>query len=150
MSNYIRLGIGMWPDDPFWVQVIEAIYQRGTEARVELIPITRSNFRLALTTDEKNALLEEIVSQELDVLIGWCFPEHLAETVLDMGTPIVHLSETAIEHALSVSPIGLQKASEELAHYLARFFNSKGKVPVICWIVPLPLPDEGPEPGLGV
>src|SRR5262245_16548333 len=90
MSKYIRIGIGMWPDDPFWVQVIDAIHQRSAEHSVELIPITRSNFYPCLTNDEQKALLEDIISQELDGIIGWCFPESLAETVLDMGVPIVH------------------------------------------------------------
>ena len=74
---------------------------------------------LEANLDEQNALFEDIISQELDVCLGWHLPEAMAHQVLDMGVPIVHLSETHIEHPLSVSPIGLRKVAEELAHYLA-------------------------------
>src|SRR5436190_2345340 len=131
MFNYVRLGINTWPHDPFWVQVIEAIHQRCQECHVEPIPITRSTFGQTWTKDERTALVEEIVSQEFDVLLGWSFPESLAVSVLDKGIPIVHLSETVIDHPLNISPIGLETISEELGHHLAQLVNCKGHILVI-------------------
>jgi len=143
MSNHLRIGMGIGHGDVFWVQVQEAIYRRCAGHPVELIPIIRSSFFSALTVDEKNALLEEIAAQELDVLIGWSFPETLAYTVLDMGVPIVHLFETVIEHPLSVSPIGLQKIAEGLAHHLATLLNCRGNILVIGGSTRDDLPDDG-------
>jgi signal transduction histidine kinase/DNA-binding LacI/PurR family transcriptional regulator len=143
MSNQVRIGIGIGSGDVFWVQVNEAIYSRSMQHSVELIPIIRSNFSSALTSDERNALLEEIASQELDVVLGWSFPESLAYPVLDMGIPIVHLFETVVEHPLCVSPLGLQKIAEELAHYVAKSLNEKGNVLVIGGLLQNELPDDG-------
>src|SRR5262245_4671781 len=113
MANCLRIGIGIGSGDVFWVQVNEAIYRRSLQHPVELIPISRSNFFSAFTPDDRTALLEEIAAQELDVLLGWSFPESLTYAVLDMGVPIVHLFETVVQHPLCVSPIGLQKIAEE-------------------------------------
>src|SRR6185503_15342153 len=119
--------IGVEPTDAFWVQVVETIYQRCQKHPAELVSIYR-NLSSEANLDEQNALLEDIISQELDVCLGWHLPEAMAHQVLDMGVPIVHLSETHIEHPLSVSPLGLRKVAEELAHYLAGQINYEGDV----------------------
>lgn len=150
MSECLRIGIGIGSGDAFWVQVNDAIYRRGSQHHVEFIPISHSSFFSAFTVDEQNALLEEIASQELDVLLGWSFPESLAYHVLDSGTPIVHLFETVVKHPLCVSPLGLQEIAENLAHYLAGILHNRGNVLVIGGVLRDELPDDGRSRLLGV
>src|SRR5688572_28545904 len=150
MMENLRVGLGIGTADAFWVQVAEAIYQRSLQHPVELIPFNQSSFFSVTTADEKNALLEEIDSQEVDVLLGWSFPEALAYHVLDMGIPIVHLFETRIEHPLSVSPFGLQTIAEELAHYLAASLQFRGNVLVIGGLLRDELPDDGRSRIIGI
>lgn len=143
MTDDLRFGIGIGADDVFWVQVNEALYQRSRQLPVKLIPINQIEYFTAFTLNEQHALLEEIVSQELDVLLGWSFSESLAHTVLNMGVPIVHFFETAIEHPLSVSPLGLEKIAEQLAQYLANRLDFRGNVLVIGGLLRDELPDDG-------
>jgi signal transduction histidine kinase/AraC-like DNA-binding protein/ABC-type sugar transport system substrate-binding protein len=150
MENCLRVGLCIGTADAFWVQVTETIYQRSLQHPVELIPFNQSSFFSVTTNDEKNALLEEIVSQEVDVLLGWSFPEALAYPVLDMGIPIVHLFETRIEHPLSVSPFGLQTIAEELARYLAALLQFRGNVLVIGGLLRDELPDDGRSRIIGI
>ena len=142
MPQQIRIGIGVEPTDAFWVQVVETIYQRCQKKPAEFVSIFRGLSPEA-NLDEQNALLEDIISQELDVCLGWHLPEAMAYQVLDMGVPIVHLSETHIEHPLSVSPTGLRKVAEELAHYLAGRLSYEGDIIAIGGLLQKGLPDDG-------
>ncbi len=143
MSNQLRVGFGINGNEVFWLQVSEQLYRRSGQLPVTAVSLMRSNFIDAFTEEEQNALLEEIVSQELDVVIGWSFPESLAYSILETGVPIVHLFETIVEHPLSVSPIGLQNIADELAHYLARRINCQGHVLVAGGLRQDGLPDDG-------
>jgi signal transduction histidine kinase/AraC-like DNA-binding protein len=143
VTEDLRIGIGIASGDVFWVQVNEAIYRRSQQYPVKLIPLFRSHFFSALTPDDRKALLEEIAAQELDVLVGWSFPEVLSRAVLDMGVPIVHLFETIVEHPLCVSPVGLQQIAEDLIHYLAKLLDYRGTLLVIGGLLRDDLPDDG-------
>ena len=134
--------MGVQPTDAFWLQIIETFHQRSQKHSAELITIS-SSASLESNIDEQNALLEDIISQELDVWLGWHFPEALCHEVLNMGLPIVHISETHIEHPLSVSPIGLGKVAEELAHYVAHLLNYQGDVLAVGGLLQGKVPDDG-------
>jgi signal transduction histidine kinase/AraC-like DNA-binding protein len=133
----------MEPGDAFWVQVREAFYHRSKQLSVEIVSINSAGYPLDPTRAQQHSVLEEIISQELDVLVGWNFQEHMAYPLLDMGLPIVHLSESDIEHPLSVSPLGLQAVARELAHFLAQKLDYTGHVVAIGGLRQSGFPDDG-------
>src|SRR5712692_1677896 len=114
MSTQLRFGLCLEPTDAFWVEIREAVFRRGKEAALEIVPIKSFFFDPNPSTDEQRSVLDEIASQELDVMIGWHFPEHMDYPLLNMGIPIVMLTETLIDHPLCVSPYGLQAIARQL------------------------------------
>jgi ABC-type sugar transport system substrate-binding protein len=91
MSHIPRIGLLLGSGgDPFWVQVLEAIYQKAHELGLDLISID-SDLPLLPSGEEETALYEELLAQELDAVIGWGFPEDLGRRVLASGVPIVRL-----------------------------------------------------------
>lgn len=145
MAHKARFGLCLWEGKPdaFWVQVFDAVYKQSQTLPVEIIPLSFGGFSRGATPEERLALLEDIVTQELDVLIGWPLPESLAYTFLESGLAIVHLSETEIRHPLSVSPVGLGKVAEEIATFLADQLNGEGEVLVVGGLLQPGLPDDG-------
>src|SRR5689334_19246859 len=102
-----RIGLFFGPSmDPFWVQVLEAIYQKAADLELDLIAID-SDLPPFPSGDEETALYEELLAQDLDVVIGWGFTTELARRILSSGVPIVHMNEAEIRHPLSVCPRGL-------------------------------------------
>jgi AraC-like DNA-binding protein/ABC-type sugar transport system substrate-binding protein len=146
-----RLGLCLpeWGQDAFWVQVYDAIYKRSRTLPVELIPLSVGTVSQPTTPQERLALLEDVVTQELDVLIGWPFPESLAHTLLEGGLAIVHLSETTVRHPLSVSPLGLGAAAAEVATFLAEQVGGQGQVLVVGGLSQPGLPDDGKSRATG-
>jgi len=144
VARHARLGLCL-PEgehDPFWVQVYEAIYKRSQTLPVELI-VLHTGSGGTLSEREQLALLEDIVAQELDVLIGWPFPEARAHAFLESGLAIVHVSETGVAHPLSVSPLGLRGLAQGLADFLARQLDGRGRVLVVGGGLQTELPDDG-------
>src|SRR5215475_1797990 len=118
MLHIPRIGLFFGPSiDPFWVQVLEAIYQRAHDLELDLIAID-SDLPPLPSGEEETALYEELLAQDLDVVIGWGFPQDLARRVLASGVPIVHLNETEIRHPLSVSPQGLYDIARLIGAFL--------------------------------
>ncbi len=150
MSTQLRIGLCMAFGDAFWVEVREAFDRRSKQIPLQIVSITTANFPLDPSPDEQHSILEEIISQELDVIFGWNFPEQMAHPLLDMGLPIVHLSETNIDHPLSVSPLGLQAIARDLAHYLARKLDYSGHVLAIGGLCQSGLPDDGRTRVVGI
>src|SRR5579859_8253146 len=105
MSTQLRFGICIEPSDAFWVQIREEIFRRGKEEGLEILPIYSGGYPLNPSPDQQRSFFEELISQELDVLFGWTYPEQMAYPLLESGLAIVHLSETDIKHPLSVSPL---------------------------------------------
>src|SRR5260221_5917999 len=143
MSTQLRFGLCIEPSDAFWVQIRETLMQRCKEATVEMVPIHSDGHPINPSPDEQQSIIEEIIAQELDVLIGWIFPEQLAQPLLDSGLPIIHLSETGIEHPLTASPLGLGAVAKELAEYLAERLNFEGHVVAIGGLMQQGFPDDG-------
>jgi signal transduction histidine kinase/AraC-like DNA-binding protein/ABC-type sugar transport system substrate-binding protein len=126
MLRIPRIGLFFGPSmDPFWVQVLEAIYQKAQDLGLNLIAIDSDLPRLP-SGEEETALYEELLAQDLDVVIGWGFPEDLARRVLASGVPIVHLNETEIRHPLSVSPEGLYEIARLIGAFLVEKLRGKG------------------------
>ena len=84
-----RIGLFFGPSmDPFWVQVLEAIYQKAEDHGLDLIAID-SDLPPVPSGEDETALYEELLAQDLDIVIGWGFTEALARRVLASGVPIV-------------------------------------------------------------
>ena len=139
----VNIGLYVGGTDPFWVQVQEAIYQRAEHLGLDLVPIAPSTYFLTQSTDEHLGLIEELLAQELTAQIGWPLPEHLAHELLDAGLPIIHLSETEIEHRRSVSPLGLYDAGYMLGEYTARRLDGRGLVLVVGGLQQDGMADDG-------
>jgi signal transduction histidine kinase/AraC-like DNA-binding protein/DNA-binding response OmpR family regulator len=123
----VRIGTQVWPDDPFWVQVQEAIWQRAQQLAVDLVAIVIENLNMR-SDEELVSLVEEVLAQDLDALIGWNLSEPLTHRLLEMGLPIVHLSETALRHPRLVSPLGLYTIANDIGAYLVERLSRHGTV----------------------
>jgi len=150
MSTQLRFGLCLEPTDAFWVEIREAVFRRGKEAALEIVPIKSFFFDPNPSTDEQRSVLDEIASQELDVMIGWHFPEHMAYPLLNMGIPIVMLTETLIDHPLCVSPYGLQAIARQLTDYLAHKLNCEGHIVAIGGWTLNGFPDDGRTRLIGI
>jgi signal transduction histidine kinase/ABC-type sugar transport system substrate-binding protein/AraC-like DNA-binding protein len=123
----VRIGTQVWPDDPFWVQVREAIRQRAQQLAVDLVAIVIEN--LTMRSDEELvSLVEEVLAQDLDALIGWNLSERFARRLLELGLPIVYLNETDLRHPGLVSPLGLYTIATQIGDYLAEQLSGRGIV----------------------
>jgi signal transduction histidine kinase/ABC-type sugar transport system substrate-binding protein len=132
MARPLRIGLNFFPIDPFWVEVCEAAAQRAQQLGLELIPTNAYYTMQHLSDDQQLALVEEVLGQELDALIGWDFPSSLAYRVLDAGVPVIpHGSEMPIRHPLSVVREGLYSAAQFLGAYVAKRLGERGHVLVI-------------------
>src|SRR5258708_35752800 len=149
MSTQLRFGLCVEPTDAFWVEIREAVFRRGKEAALEIVPINSFGFT-APSPDEQRSKIDEIASQELDVMLGWTFPEQMAYPLLSMGLPIVMLSETLIDHPLCVSPYGLQAIARQLTDYLAHKLNCEGHILAIGGLTQDGFPDDGRTRLLGI
>jgi len=128
MLRIPRIGIFFGPNiDPFWVQVLEAIYQKAHVLGLDLIAID-SDLPPLPSGEEETTLYEEILAQDLDVVIGWGFPADLARRVLASGVPIVYLNETDARHPLAISPQGLYEVARLIGAFLAEKLNGRGNV----------------------
>ncbi|MDP9311486.1 MAG: ATP-binding protein [Chloroflexota bacterium] len=127
MSRILRVGTTIWPDDPFWVQVREAIEQEAQQRSVELVSIFRENAHLR-SDEEELSFAEEVLAQGLDALIGWDLYERQAGHLLEAGLPIIFLSETHLRHPRLVSPVGLHSIGVFGGTYLAEQLDHRGRV----------------------
>lgn len=128
-THILRIGSHIQPGDPFWVQVGEAVEQRAHQLGVVLVPIDIDD--LPYTAAQEIVLLEELIAQEVDVILDVALPESLVRALLARGVPIVHLMETPVRHALSVSPLGLSAIAQIICTYLAKRMGETGRVAVV-------------------
>ena len=62
-TSILRIGFGLVPGDPFWVQVREAVQQRADELGISLVPIAVPTVLTA--GDTQLRFLEDLKAQEL-------------------------------------------------------------------------------------
>jgi signal transduction histidine kinase/ABC-type sugar transport system substrate-binding protein/AraC-like DNA-binding protein len=122
-----RIGMQVWPADPFWVQVQAAIEQRAEQLAVELVALVIANSDQP-SDEELMRLVEEVLAQDLDALIGWNLSNRFAQRILDSGLAIVDLTETDLRHARLVSPLGLYAIARQVGAYLAERLSEHGTV----------------------
>ena len=141
----VSLCIGLIIDrqDPYWVEVQEAVYQKAQQLPVELVSVNMEDYLWPGSNEGRMALVEELLAQELNALIGWWWPENLAYQILEFGLPIIHLSETDIAHPLSVSPLGLYGVARMMGTYLAEELEGQGNVLVLGGLLQAGMQDDG-------
>jgi len=128
MSHRLRIGSQIGAYDPFWVQVREAVHQQAQQFGVNLIPIEIADQPTLLTPEEQASLVEELLAEDLGALICWNLPPDMIQHLLDLGLPVIYLSESWIRHPLFVSPKGLDHAARMVGEYFAEKLNGHGQV----------------------
>ncbi len=125
-THTVRVGFGIRPGDPFWVQVRESVEQRAQELDLTLVPVPLPEFTHA--DDSVIATIEELKVQELGALIMHVLPERFLLAILNEGIPIVCSEDTTLTHPLLVSVHGLAQAAIMAAEYLVQEMNGCGHV----------------------
>lgn len=124
--NTVRVGFGLRPGDPFWVQVRESVQQRAQELDITLVPVTLPDFPEA--DDSIIGTIEELKAQELGALIMHVLPDPFLLAILNEGLPIICSEDTALTHPLLVSVHGLAQAAMMAADYLTERMAGRGHV----------------------
>lgn len=127
MMRSFRIGTQIWPDDPFWVQVREAIEQSARKCNADLIMIVMENASQQ-SAEEELTFVEEVLAQDVDALISWDLYERSTQLILESGLPIIYLSETHFRHPRFVSPFGLRDTAIIAGEYLAEQLGHRGSV----------------------
>jgi signal transduction histidine kinase/AraC-like DNA-binding protein/ABC-type sugar transport system substrate-binding protein/DNA-binding response OmpR family regulator len=130
MRDALRIGTQIWPDDPFWVQVREAIHLRAEQLGVELVPIEREALE-RLTPETQLDVLEELLALDLHALIGWSLNDVLVSEVLAANLPVIHLGESAVRHTRFTAPLGLYRMAYDLGRFIADRQAAPGLVLVV-------------------
>src|SRR5579859_2592886 len=145
MARLLRIGLNIPPVDPFWVEACEAAYEGAQQLGVELIPIYASYPYMAPRSDEEEVVLvEEVLGQDLDAIIGWDFSERLAYRLLDGGVPIIsHGEEFPVHHPLMVVREALYPSALLLGDYIANRLGGRGHVLVVGGRYGNPASDDG-------
>lgn len=125
-THTVRVGFGIRPGDPFWVQVREAVEQRAQELDLTLVPVPLPEFTHA--DDSVFDAIEEFKVQELGALIMHVLPERFLLAILNEGLPVVCSEDATLTHPLLVSVHGLAQAAIMAAEYLVQQMNGRGHV----------------------
>ena len=143
MTQALRIGSQIGPYDPYWVQVREAVNQRAQQLGLELIPIEIAGRPDTLSPTEQISVVEELLAQQLDALIGWIFPESMLHPMLGRGLPIIYLSVSEVRHPLFVSRQGMYKAGYLIGEYFAKQLKGSGHVICIGGLTEEPGQEDG-------
>jgi hypothetical protein len=103
MSDRPRIGVWLIRTDPYWVQINEAVYLRGQQLPVDLIPLDAMMEFAGQSESDQNKLAEDILSFGLSALVATYIPTKAALRILNAGLPIIHLTETEFTHPNMVS-----------------------------------------------
>jgi len=109
MMHTIRIGMGLTPNDPYWVQVRDAARQRAQEHGVTLVNLTVPDG--ALDSDFLLAFLEDLDAQELAALIIHGLSSRLPLALAERGLPLVIADDTNLDHSLIGGLTGMYDAA---------------------------------------
>ncbi|MCS6827032.1 MAG: helix-turn-helix domain-containing protein [Caldilinea sp.] len=126
MTPTLRVGFGISPGDPFWVQVREAVKQRAESLGLELIPLKTP--RIGETGDVHLRFLEELKAREISALISHVLPESFMLAILNNGIPLICSEDTMLRHPKLVSVHGLGRAALMAAEYIVERLQGSGRV----------------------
>lgn len=130
VSHTFRIGVRIGSADPFWVQMREAVNQHAQQCDLDLVPI-EIGVSSQLTDEEQLQLIDELLAQDIDALLTSYLPHDLAQQILAVGLPIIHLTETSLRHPLFVSPAGFYEIGQQVGAYLAQQLRGRGRVLVV-------------------
>jgi signal transduction histidine kinase/ABC-type sugar transport system substrate-binding protein len=142
MSQALRVGLHIAPDDPYWVLVREAVYQRAEQCAIQLISVDIPDPR-GLADQAQVSWVEELLAQELDALISKDLPPKLCLQILESGLPIIYATEMDICHTRFISPVALYKAAQMIGRYLVERLSGQGSVLIAGG--PMSPEEVGPE-----
>ena len=142
-----RLRLGTWDlerhylDDLYWARVLRSVQERAREVGVELVDLPSPDE----PSDEaaNDEVLLRLRSAGVDVVLDWPHAEMRATTVLDSGIPIVHLSETSLDHPLLIAPEGLEAVAFDLVTRAARAIGGRGTILAVGGGMQLAYSDDG-------
>lgn len=123
-----RVGFGLRPGDPFWVQVRESVQQRAQELEMVLVPIALPDSQDPFDNNNILAVIDELKAHELGALITHVLPPALMRAVLNEGISIVCSEDTTLSHPLLVSVQGLCEAAVLVGEYLAQRLQKAGHI----------------------
>jgi len=103
MPHTPRIGIQLGPDDPFWVQVREVMWERAGLHSIELVELTIQGSQ-RLSRDEQLDVVEDLVVQEIDVLISNDYPANLLAGILERGGRAAEL-RARLGRGFAVAPV---------------------------------------------
>lgn len=137
MPRNLRLGVQMIPDDPFWVSANLTIEQKARQLGVDLIPLDIDNVEIEPL--DYTAIVEDLLSQEIDALIILEIPKPLFERIREKKIPIILLAEQVgcheqnctFDHFQTVAPFGLYQITQMLANYVMERLQGCGTVLII-------------------
>ncbi len=131
MADFPRIGVWLTRTDPYWVQINEAVYLRGQQLPVDLIPLEAAlEFAGQVESDEAK-LSDDILSFGLSALITSYIPKSAALRILNAGLPIIQLTETEFEHHNLVSFEGYYDCALIAGQFVAERLKGKGNIVVV-------------------
>lgn len=142
-----RFRLGTWDperhylDDLYWARVLRSVHERAREVAVELVDLPSPDD----PSDDAahDDVLLRLRSAGVDVVLDWPHAETWATTVLDSGIPIVHLSETSLDHPLLIAPEGLEAVAFDLVTRAARAIGGRGTILAVGGGMQLAHSDDG-------
>ena len=143
ISDHARVGAFISPDDPFWVQVRDAVYRQLQDLGAHIEPFEFTESPAAIAALDPDVLVEEILARQLKALICNSLPSGAVQPLLDMGVRLIYLSETSVHHPLFCSPSGLYKAAQIAAQFIAQHLAGRGRTVIISGMA-----DEGQDGGI--
>jgi len=141
-TGNVRIGAFISPNDPFWVQVQEAVYQQIHRLGDQLVPFDLADSPHSVLTLDPDSLVEELLAQELDALVCINLPEGAPYPLLERGLPLIYLGETGMRHPLLVSPRGLYEAAFMAGTFIAEKLGGRGRTIYVSGML-----DSGEEGG---
>ncbi|HEX5690967.1 MAG TPA: sugar ABC transporter substrate-binding protein, partial [Roseiflexaceae bacterium] len=130
MPHTPRIGIQVAPDDPFWVQVREAIGQQAQTHALELVELAIQDSRL-LSRDGQLEVIEDLIVQEFDSLILNTYPAELLNGILERDIPIIFVSEVDLYHPRFTSRLGLYEAGRMAGAFIDQRLNGRGSLLIV-------------------
>lgn len=126
MATTIRLGIQVPPEDPFWVQMREAIVQQAHRMHLDIIPI-EVDVAMLHTPEYEVAALELILAQEPDAIISHSLPTSLLQSILRADVPVIYLTEHRLQHPQFITTVGLYESAQIAMRFLANRLEGCGR-----------------------
>lgn len=123
-----RIGFHITAQDPFWLEVHEAVVATAARFEAKLVPVGGTEQADGLSHAEQAALADEYLAEELDALIVRTLPEQLIVQLAVAGLPVICLSESTVHHPLVASRQGLWQGASAIGQLFAQRLQSQGQL----------------------